>query len=103
GIAYSKDGTKLYASSATAGVIEASVAADGSLTETRRFVTRGYPAGLALSDDGAALYVALSKRNALAVINLVTGATVEVPVGNVPHGVLLVDGTVWVRHQGVRA
>jgi YVTN family beta-propeller protein len=102
GIAYSKDGTKLYASSATAGVLEASVATNGSLTETRRFVTRGYPAGLALSDDGATLYVALSKRNALAVVNLVTGATVEVPVGNVPHGVLLVDDTVWVTNQGGR-
>ncbi len=103
GIAYSADGTKLYASSSTAGVLEASVGADGMLAEVRRFVTDGYPAGLAVSADGSTLYVALSERNALAIVDLGTGATLtEVPVGNVPHGVLLVDNTVYVTNQGGR-
>ncbi len=61
------------------------------------------PAGMALSPNGATLYVALNGANKLAVIDTATNAvTGEIAVGNAPRQVALADhGTVaYVSNEG---
>jgi hypothetical protein len=63
GLAWSPDGTKLYASGAGTEVVHAFDFKAGYLSEHRELrlraeTERGIPAGLAVADDGAALYVA---------------------------------------------
>lgn len=111
GIVYSADGKHLYASDTSGFVLEASVAADGSLTQQAMLALptpsvgwgSAFPEGLALSPDGSLLYVALSRSNALGVIDLATQKVVaQIPVGNAPWGVA-VDGTsVYVTNEGGR-
>ena len=117
GILYSEDGTTLYASQASGQVIVANVAADGTLTLNRLITTLPkstnpyagredgdpYPGGLALSADGTTLYVALSRNNSLAVVDLKTDqVTAEIAVGNAPHAVIVADGRAYVTNQGGR-
>jgi YVTN family beta-propeller protein len=109
GIAYSPDGTQLYASSSTGKIVRASVGVDGTITAAHTIALNGgknanpYPGGLAPSADGRTLYVALSQDNALGVVDL--GAeklTTEIPVGNAPHAVVLGGGKAYVTDQGGR-
>lgn len=63
GLTWSPDGNKLYASGASAEVVHAFDFKAGYLSEHRELrlhdtKTRGIPAGMAVSADGAALYVA---------------------------------------------
>ncbi|MBI5767211.1 MAG: bifunctional YncE family protein/alkaline phosphatase family protein [Verrucomicrobia bacterium] len=63
GLVWSPDGKKLYASGAAAEVVHAFDFKGGYLTEHRELAVRpaqerGVPAGLAITGDGAALYVA---------------------------------------------
>jgi YVTN family beta-propeller protein len=129
GLAYSPDGSRLYASQADGLIATASVAADGSLSDTgpipvvrpglgctnhlaATLVTarvpdhptaNPYPGGMAVSSDGKTLYVALSCRNSLGVIDLTTRLMVaEIPVGNAPHAVQLVGTRAYVTNQGGR-
>jgi YVTN family beta-propeller protein len=63
------------------------------------------PSGMALSPNGAKLYVALNGANTLAVIDTESNALVEqIPVGNAPRQVVLADdGTVaYVSNEGGR-
>jgi YVTN family beta-propeller protein len=109
GIAYSPDGTELYASSANGKIARATVGADGTITAAHTIALTGgknanpYPGGLAPSADGRTLYVALSQDNALGVVDL--GAeklATEIPVGNAPHAVVLGGGKAYVTDQGGR-
>ncbi|MBI1753908.1 MAG: phosphoesterase [Acidobacteria bacterium] len=64
-----------------------------------------YPCGLALSADGRQALVALSRANALAVVDLLEGQVqTEVPVGVAPYGVVLAtDGrSAYVSNWGGR-
>lgn len=116
GLVYSKDGSKLYASQDNRIVI-ANVALDGSIA-LDRYITdlprsrnaypgredgNPYPGGLALSDDGNTLYVALNRNNSLGVVDLVHHAFVkEISVGNAPHAVAVQGGIAYVSNQGGR-
>jgi YVTN family beta-propeller protein len=116
GILYSKDGKKLYASQANGRVIIAAVATDGTLSLDRTVampvstipysgITDGnpYPGGLALSEDGNTLYVALSRNNTLAVLDLATDTvTKQIPVGNAPREVVVLGTKAYVSNLGGR-
>ncbi|WP_405683627.1 bifunctional YncE family protein/alkaline phosphatase family protein [Streptomyces sp. NBC_00057] len=61
------------------------------------------PGGMALSDDGAKLYVALNGSNTLGVIDTATNTLVkEIPVGNAPRQVVLTGGEAYVTNEGGR-
>lgn len=108
GILYSPDGTKLYASDYTGLLIVATVAADGTLTldgsvelDGGEEVSRA--GGMALSDDGATLYVALNLKNSVAVVDLATKqVTGQIAVGNAPYGVVVAGDKAYVSNQGGR-
>jgi YVTN family beta-propeller protein len=130
GIAYSPDGSKLYASAGGTvfthdggsfnGVRVYNVdEATGKLTEDDPILipmpigTDGkainlFTAGLTLSDDGNTLYVADNLANAMSVVDLTSeeattgGAATTVPVGPNPYTVVLSrDGkTAYVSNQG---
>lgn len=116
GILYSKDGKKLYASQANGRVIIANVASEGTLSldqtvslplSTISYPGRSdgnpYPGGLALSDDGATLYVILSRNNTLAALDLTTRTvTKQIPVGNAPREVIVTGNKAYVSNLGGR-
>lgn len=116
GLAYSRDGLKLYASQANGRIVVASVLTDGSLAldgyitlpkSTVPYAGREdgnpLPGSLAVSDDGRELYVVLSRNNSLAVIDLASRTVVrEIPVGNAPHTVVLAGRKAYVSNQGGR-
>lgn len=109
GLAYSPDGSRLYASQDNGAVMVMNVAADGQVTlNTRITLPQGPygnpdPGGLAVSPDGSRLYVALNRSNALAVIDLRTNAVIsQIPVGNAPFGVVLQGGLAYVSNEGGR-
>ena len=108
GVAYSPDGNEVYASSADGRIVRAAVAADGTLSNARTLSipqTSGnpYPGGLAVAPDGKTLYVALSRNNTLAVLDLATEKMIqEIPVGNAPHAVVVKDGKAYVTNQAGR-
>jgi YVTN family beta-propeller protein len=115
GLAYSPDGSKLYASAGGRNKIRVfDVAGDGHVTEgtpitlppgvTRPFGDRGpFPAGLAVSPDGSKLYVANNIDNTVSIINTATRAIIATtPVGSNPYTVALSkDGkTAYVSNWG---
>ena len=108
GLAYSPDGRSLVSSVGSGSLAVTTVGADGLLGSTRRIAlpvgTGGNPnpTGLAISADSGTVYVALSRHNALGVVDLASGAVTEVPVGNAPHSVVLQAGTAWVSNEGGR-
>jgi YVTN family beta-propeller protein len=106
GITYSKDGSKLFASDASGKLVIANVAADGTLSLDASISlpdNKSYPGGLALSEDGQTLYIALSGKNSLGVFNLASRQLVnEIPVGNAPHAVLVAGHKAYVSNQGGR-
>jgi YVTN family beta-propeller protein len=97
GIAVSADGTRVFATNAENGLFAAWVGEDGRLTWDRTIPLPGPggsgasdPCGIALSADGATAYVCLSRNNALAVVDLVSGTvTGQIPVGVAPWDVAL--------------
>ena len=99
GIAVSPDGTRVYATTAEDLLWEASVSGDGTLVWGRSISLPGpqgrgpsHACGLALSEDGETLYVALSRNNTLGVVDLDSGRlTGEIPVGVAPFDVALFD------------
>jgi YVTN family beta-propeller protein len=59
------------------------------------------PSGMAFSEDGSKVYVALNGSNALAVINTTTDAIEkEIPVGNAPRQVIVDGETAYVSNEG---
>lgn len=109
GIVYSADGHHLYASDTAGYVLVADVGAGGALTQKALIPMptvgggTAYPEGLALSPDGKSLYVALSRANALGVIDLATQKVAnQIPVGNAPWGVTVAGGSVFVSDEGGR-
>ena len=102
GIAYNKDGTRLYAS-VKKGIVVNGVAPDGTLVYLARIDTGTLPGGLALSGDGRRLYATLTEENALAVVDLTTRRVrAKIAVGNAPHSVVLADGYAVVSNRGGR-
>jgi YVTN family beta-propeller protein len=99
GVAFSPDGSTAYASDGPKDGIHVFVVADGSLTEEPEvsLPSRSWPAGFAISSDGARAYVAANLAGAILGVDLSSGATLfTAPVGHRPYGVAL-------NHSGSRA
>ena len=111
GIAFSPDGRTLYVSGGNQDVIYRYAWADGRASLTDSIVIepkapgkngKRYPAGLALSPDGARLYVAENLTDSLAVVDVASAQVVQrFGVQRYPYGVV-VDGrgTVYVSSWG---
>jgi YVTN family beta-propeller protein len=99
GLAFAPDGRALYASGGGANLIHRYTLGEGALTEqppiplpTTNPAGRPinpFPAGIAVSPDGARLLVADEQSDALTAINLATGHTETVPAGHRPYQVVL--------------
>ncbi|TFC09888.1 phosphoesterase [Cryobacterium algoritolerans] len=112
GLAWSKDGTKAFASAAANSKIRTYSFAHGVLTEGASLplptttpdgtALNLFPAGLALTGDGTRLVVADQLADAVSIIDLATGAVATTPVGHRPLSVTLAaDGlTAYVTNQG---
>ena len=106
GLAFSPDGKSLYASGGNLDLIyrytwaaDSAVLADSIVLGPRDHQgdATHYPAGLALSPDGATLYVAEDLADSLAVIDVASGhVTQRLPMNRYPYGVAVGrDGTVF--------
>lgn len=95
GIAVSPNGKRVFLSNAASQLLEAEVQTDGSLQWNRQIDMptptvggESYPCGIALSADGNTAYVALSRNNSLAVVDLREGkVAAQIPVGVAPFAV----------------
>jgi len=85
-----------------------STPADGSLvmldlsgdTVAAPFPVSGLPTGCAMSPSGRRVYAALSEANALAIVDVRSGAVRTVPVGTSPTAVAVAAGRVYVANTG---
>jgi YVTN family beta-propeller protein len=111
GIAFSPDGKWLYASTvgATIGVFIVSDA--GKLSAEKPIELQGksrrdegvVPVGMSISADGMTMLVVLNMKNSLAEIDLTTGKVKrEIPVGNAPYDVVVLDRTAYVSNWAGR-
>src|SRR5450755_2190852 len=113
---WSADGRTLWFPQ-TSDLIRFSVAADGTVSgpvtitleqattnlNTVTTTTPDLPSGMALSPDGAKLYVALNGVVKLGVIDTATNQLVQtIPVGNAPRQVALVGNDAFVSNEGGR-
>ena len=69
-------------------------------TVAASFPVSGVPTGCAVGRAGRRVYAALSQANALAIINIRTGAVRMVPVGAGPAGVAVARRRVYVANSG---
>ena len=107
GISYSPDGKYLWA--ARPGDLQRfAVNPDGTLASPLTVPLAGVagrqavPAGLAWGPDGN-LLVTLSGNNTLGVVNTTSNTlTQQIPVGNVPNSVAVIDGIAYVSNEGGR-
>ncbi len=68
------------------------------------FEGRAVPAGIAFTPDGLTAYVALNKRNTVAVVDAKEKKVLrEIPVSMAPFGVTIAKGKVFVTNRGGRA
>ncbi|HET6500777.1 MAG TPA: bifunctional YncE family protein/alkaline phosphatase family protein [Amycolatopsis sp.] len=107
GVLYSPDGKHLWLAQA-ADLVRYDVAPDGTLSNPVTVAIPGVngraplPTGLAWAPDGS-LLVTLNANNTLGVIDPATNSVVrQIPVGNVPNSVVVVDGKAYVSNQGGR-
>ncbi len=106
---YSKDGSTLWFGQEK-HVLRLSVAADGTVSAPTSIPipdgpggAKALPSGMALSEDGSKLYVALNGKNTLGVIDTATATLVsETPVEHAPRQVELVGDTAFVSNEGGR-
>jgi YVTN family beta-propeller protein len=107
GVLYSPDGKYLWMVQ-TGNLVRYDVAADGTLANPVTVPVAGVsgrkalPTGLAWAPNGN-LLVTLNANNTLGVIDTTTNTLVkQIPVGNVPNSVVVVDGKAYVSNQGGR-
>ncbi|MDQ6775034.1 MAG: bifunctional YncE family protein/alkaline phosphatase family protein [Actinomycetota bacterium] len=104
---YSADGKTLWFPQ-SADLIRFTVNADGTVSSPVVIPLKGpngaaLPSGMALSSDGATLYVALNGNNTLGLIDTSTNKLVkEIPVGNAPRQVVIDGSTAYVSNEGGR-
>lgn len=108
---YSADGTTLWVPQ-TSDLFRFSVNTDGTVATNPAKITLigaapgggpDLPSGMALSADGATLYVALNGANALGVVDTASATLVKtIPVGNAPRQVVLAAGEAFVSNEGGR-
>jgi YVTN family beta-propeller protein len=111
GLAYSPDGTRLYAtgsSGSTGKIVVMSVNADGTPavlnTINLPLANMGgniNPQDIVMGPDGKTLLVALNRDNSLGVVDLQTNQlTARIPVGNSPTSVIVNGNTAYVSNVG---
>jgi YVTN family beta-propeller protein len=107
---WSADGSTLWVPQ-TSDLLRFSVAANGTvsapvtitLEQNGTSTVADLPSGMALSQDGSKLYVALNGVNELGVINTAANSLVRViHVGNAPRQVVLVGNNAFVSNEGGR-
>jgi YVTN family beta-propeller protein len=108
GIVYSPDGKYLWAAQQSK-LARFDVAPNGMLSNEVTVPLPGangrqaVPAGLAWAPNGKDLLVTLSANNTLGVLDTTTNTvTKQIPVGNVPNSVVVIDGKAYVSNQGGR-
>ena len=121
GLAYSPDGSRLFASDPGGSLMVAAVGPDGRLHDGRSIAlpvadpkrgagllhpegsNTGYPGGIAIARGGHRLYVAMSMNNSVAIVDLdrntVSG---EIAVGNAPYAIVVDGDIAYVTNQGGR-
>jgi YVTN family beta-propeller protein len=111
GLAFSPDGRTLYASGGNQDVVyryrwdaDSAALVDSLVLAAKRPDRDGtrYPAGLAVSPDGAQLLVAENLADSLAVVDLASGRVVQrLATGRYPYGVAVTPaGVVYVSNWG---
>lgn len=112
GIAVSRDGRRVWATTAQAHLHEATVGDDGKLAWSRAILLPApkageavHATGIALSADEKTMYVGLSRNNSVGVLDVEAGTlTAQIPVGVAPFDVVLsADGaSLYVSNWGGR-
>lgn len=114
GLAYSPDGSQLYATGSTSGnvgrIVVMSVAADGTPTVQNKIDLPAAAVGgninpqdIVPGPDGSTLLVALNRDNSLGVVDLKTNQlTARIPVGNSPTSVIVSGNKTYVSNVGGR-
>ncbi len=100
GLAITRDGARLYYSTAENALWEASVTPEGRAAWKRKITLNGpggkgnsHAGGIALAPDETVAYVCLSRNNSLAAVDLAAGKLLrEIPVGIAPYDVVLAAG-----------
>jgi YVTN family beta-propeller protein len=111
GLAFSPDGSRLYASGGNRDLVyayhwaaDSAVLADSLVLRATSPDSNGtrYPAGLALAADGRTMYVAENLGDSLAVVDVASGrVTQRLATGSYPYAVAVTpDGTVFVSNWG---
>lgn len=104
---YSPDGKNLWFPQA-GDLVRFTVGSGGKLSSPHVIRLTGphgsaLPGGMALSPDGARLYVALNGSNTLGVVDTRTDKLIkEIKVGNAPRQVVIADGRAFVSNEGGR-
>ncbi len=112
GLALTRDGTRLYASTSQSVLWEVRISAAGVMSLGRKIGLPGpggkgysHPSGIALASDESWALVCLSRNNSLAVVDLAAGKMLrEIPVGVAPYEVALArsDKVAYVSNWGGR-
>jgi DNA-binding beta-propeller fold protein YncE len=112
GLIFSRDGRKIFLSNVNGSIKVFAVGDDGAVRPSHSFPLplanaprrkEEIPSGLALSADGARLYVCANLSNQLLELDAVTGRVVRTfPVGVAPYDVVLVGGKAYVSNWGGR-
>ncbi len=94
GLAFSADGSRLYASGGAAPHVEVfDVQADGTLVEAGVMALEGFPAGMAIDDTRGLLFVATQVDSYLVALEIATGQKRwRTKVGTLPYDVALTPG-----------
>jgi len=112
GLIFSRDGKRVYMSNVNGSIKVFDVDDDGAVKPLRTFPLppanaprrkAEIPSGLALSDDGARLYVCGNLSNTLLELNTADGSVARSwDVGVAPYDVVLVNGKAFVSNWGGR-
>lgn len=110
GVAWARDGSMVWTTGTDGTFRSAARQEDGSFAWKDEFAMpepsvggSPAPAGFAVDEDAGTAYVALSRSNSVAVVDLASGEVeTEIAVGIAPYTALLLDGTLYVTNWGGR-
>ena len=112
GLIFARDGRRIFLSNVNGSIKVFAVDDDGTVRPSHSFALPAanaprrkeeIPSGLALSADGARLYVCANLSNQLLELDAATGGVLRAfPVGVAPYDVVLVGGKAYVSNWGGR-